>query len=130
MNDTETVLDNKEDEMNKKSDRPYTVDKPVTILGNETSLTGDLSFKTSLKICGEFKGSIKTEGYLEIAPDAKVEAEIEAASVKIAGYLKGNINKSDRIELISTAQMVGNMTTKILKIEDGVLFQGECKMVK
>ncbi len=115
--------------MNKK-DRPSYIDKVVTTLGTETSLTGNLSFKTSVRICGEFKGTIKTEGYLEIAPEAKVEAEIEAGSIKIAGILKGNINKSERTELINTAQMFGNITTKVLKIEDGVVFQGECKMIK
>ena len=91
---------------------------------------GNLSFKTSVKICGDFKGSIKTEGYLEIAPEAKVEAEIEADSIKIGGILRGNINKSDRVELVNTAQMYGNIVTKTLKIEDGVVFQGECKMIK
>lgn len=115
--------------MNKK-ERPSFSDKVVTTFGAETSFTGNLSFKTSVKICGEFKGSIKTDGYLEIAPEAKVEAEIEAGSIKIAGVLKGNINKSERAELINNAQMYGNITTKVLKIEDGVIFQGECKMIK
>lgn len=113
--------------MNKK-DRPLYSDKTVTTFGSETNFTGNLTFKTSLKICGEFKGNIKTEGYLEIAPEAKVEAEIEAGSIKIAGMLKGNINKSDKVVLINPAQMYGNITTKVLKIEDGVIFQGECKM--
>ncbi len=115
--------------MNKK-EKVYFADKVVTVFGHETSFIGNLSFKTSVKICGDFKGSIKTEGYLEIAPEAKVEAEIEADSIKIGGILRGNINKSDRVELVNTAQMYGNIVTKTLKIEDGVVFQGECKMIK
>ncbi len=115
--------------MNKKEKSIFS-DKVVTTFGNETSFVGNLSFKTSVKICGEFKGTIKTEGYLEIAPEAKVEAEIEAGSIKVAGILKGNINKSDRAELVNSAQMYGNINTKVLKIEDGVIFQGECKMSK
>lgn len=115
--------------MNKK-DRPTFIDKVATTFGPETNFNGNLNFKTSLKICGTFKGTIKTEGYLEISPEANVEAEIEAGSVKIAGILKGNINKSERVELVNTAQMYGNITTKVLKIEDGVIFQGECKMSK
>ncbi len=115
--------------MNKK-DKPSFSDKVITTLGPETNFTGNLSFKTSVKICGEFKGTIKTDGYLEISPEAKVEAEIEAGHIKIAGILKGNINKSERAEFIEQAQMYGNITTKVLKIEDGVIFQGECKMVK
>lgn len=115
--------------MNRK-DKPAYIDRIVTTFGTETSFTGNLVFKTSVKICGEFKGTIKTEGFLEIAPEAKVEADIEAGSIKIAGILKGNINKSERAELVNSAQMYGNIQTKVLKIEDGVIFQGECKMVK
>ena len=103
-------------------------DKIKTILGVETELNGDLRFKESLMIRGKFSGTIKTEGYLEIASGAKVVAEIEAKYIKISGYLKGNINNSDRVELVNSAEMIGNIKTKILKIDDGVLFQGKCEM--
>ena len=71
--------------MNKK-EKVYFADKVVTVFGHETSFIGNLSFKTSVKICGDFKGSIKTEGYLEIAPEAKVEAEIEADNYREAKH--------------------------------------------
>ena len=117
--------------MNKKQkDAISGFEKVKTILGAETDLTGDLKFKDSLMIRGKFKGTIQTEGYLEIADGAKVEAEIEAKYVKISGFLKGNVNKSYKVELINSAEMVGNIKTKVLKIEDGVIFQGKCEMEK
>jgi len=81
-------------------------------------------------ICGKFKGTIKTEGYLIIDSNAYVEADITAKFVKIAGNLKGNILDSYRIEMVNNAKVYGNIKTEVLKIDDGVIFEGKCEMKK
>jgi len=105
-------------------------EKVKTILGSETLLEGNLKFKDSLRICGKFKGTIKTDGYLEIDRDAQVEADVEAKFIKIAGMLKGNVLDSQRLEMYENAKVYGNVKTEILKVDDGVVFEGKCEMKK
>lgn len=115
--------------MNKKAiDSVNAFEKIKTILGEETNLEGDLKYKDSLMIKGKFKGSIKTEGYLVLDSNAVVEADIVAKYVKIAGMLKGNVLDSSKIEMVGQAKVYGNIKTEILKIDDGVIFEGKCEM--
>ncbi|MCX8059289.1 MAG: polymer-forming cytoskeletal protein [Spirochaetes bacterium] len=115
--------------MNKKTIETMNgFDKIKTILGEETNLEGDLKYKDSLMIKGRFKGTIKTDGYLILDANSNVEADITAKYVRIAGTLKGNILDSFKIEMVGQAKVAGNIKTEVLKIDDGVIFEGKCEM--
>lgn len=100
-----------------------------TILESDTELEGELSFETSLKIKGKFKGRIQTSGLLVIDATAEVEADIQARDVVLAGSLKGNITALNRVELDVTSKLSGDIKTYKLKIADGVFFEGACEML-
>lgn len=102
----------------------------VTTFGPETEFEGELTFETSLRILGKFKGDIKTNGLLIIGEDAKVEADISAGSVIIGGYVKGNVEAKSKLEILSTGKIYGNVKTNKLRIADGVIFEGTCQMLK
>lgn len=102
----------------------------ATILGPETYLDGTLKFKKSLKIEGEFRGKIKTEGLLIIGENANVEANVRVGALVLGGALKGDVEASEKIEMLSTGKLIGNIKTPLLKIESGVLFEGQCIMSK
>lgn len=101
----------------------------VTTLAPDTYLEGDLKYDSTLKIRGQFKGTIETSGYLWVDEGAEVEADIIASSVKVGGVVKGNIDAKFKIELLTTAKLYGNIKTAKLKISDGVLFEGNCEMI-
>ena len=100
----------------------------ITTFAPDTDFEGDLVYSSPLKIQGKFKGKIETKSFLWIDSDALVEADIIARSVKISGTLKGNIDASQKVELLSTAKLFGNIKTSKLKMADGVLFEGNCEM--
>jgi cytoskeletal protein CcmA (bactofilin family) len=99
-----------------------------TVLSNSTSFNGVLKFDTSLKIEGGFKGKILTKGHLIIGENAKIKASIKAGSIVIAGEVRGDVEATDRLELLSTGKLYGNIKTKKLKMADGVVFEGGCEM--
>ncbi|MCK5267941.1 MAG: polymer-forming cytoskeletal protein [Spirochaetes bacterium] len=101
-----------------------------TAFDSLTDFNGDLVFDYSLKINGKFKGSIKTEGFLYIGEKAVVEADIEAGIVILGGTVKGDILAKDKIEMLPSGKLYGNLETSKLKISDGVVFEGKCKMIK
>ncbi|HEB31089.1 MAG TPA: polymer-forming cytoskeletal family protein [Spirochaetes bacterium] len=105
-------------------------EKVETIFSNATMFNGELTFKTSLKIEGSFKGKIKSKGHLIVGENAKIRASIKAHSIVIAGEVKGNVEAVERLELLPTGKLYGNIKTKKLKMADGVIFEGSCEMLK
>ncbi|HTX72303.1 MAG TPA: polymer-forming cytoskeletal protein [Rectinemataceae bacterium] len=103
----------------------------ATTLGKETSFTGTLRFKDSLRIRGNFEGEIDAMGRLVIDADATVSARrIRATSVVVGGTVRGDIEAADRLELLPSAKVFGNIRTAKLRIADGVIFEGTCEMIR
>ena len=104
-------------------------EKVETVFSETTSFDGTLKFSTSIKIEGNFKGKIISKGYLMIGENAKVRANIKAHSIVIAGEVRGNVEADDRLEMLPTGKLYGNIRTKKLKMADGVVFEGTCEML-
>jgi cytoskeletal protein CcmA (bactofilin family) len=105
------------------------IEKITTTLGKETNFNGTLKFKDSLKIDGSFEGEIESSGYLYIENGATVTANIRVGSVVVGGIVRGNIEASEKLEMLTTGKVYGNIRTAKLKIADGVVFEGKCEMI-
>lgn len=101
-----------------------------TILGRETSFNGVLTFKKPLQIAGEFFGEIISDGYVLISEGAVVKANIKAHTVIVGGHVTGNVIATERLEMLSTGKVIGNIKTAKLQIADGVIFDGNCEMIQ
>jgi cytoskeletal protein CcmA (bactofilin family) len=101
-----------------------------TIFSNTTSFNGILKFESSLKVEGKFKGKIISKGHLIIGENAKVNANIKAQSIIIAGEVRGDVEAYDRLEMLPSGKLYGNIKTKKLKMADGVVFEGSCQMIE
>ena len=100
-----------------------------TILGKGTKIKGDIITKGSLRIEGELEGQIKSKGNIFIGEEGVVRSGIEGKKVVIAGKVKGNITAKEKLELLSSGNIIGDITTNLLKIEEGATFVGSSKMV-
>ena len=99
-------------------------------LGRETNFHGILKFRESLKIDGKFEGEIESPGFLYVENGAVVKANIKVGSIVIGGVVRGNVEASERLEMLATGQVYGNIRTAKLNIADGVVFEGKCEMIK
>ena len=113
-----------------KTNELKSIEKITTTLGKETCFNGVLRFKESLKIDGEFEGQIESPGFLYIENGATVKADIKVGSVVVGGVVRGNIEASERLEMLATGKVFGNIRTAKLNIADGVVFEGKCEMIK
>ena len=113
-----------------KNNEHKSIEKITTTLGKETSFNGVLHFKESLKIDGTFEGEIESPGFLYIENGATVKANIKVGSVVVGGVVRGNIEASERLEMLTTGKVFGNIRTAKLNIADGVVFEGKCEMIK
>jgi cytoskeletal protein CcmA (bactofilin family) len=74
--------------------------------------------------------TIKTDGFHYIGKSAEVSADIEAGILILEGTVRATSSPRDRIEMMSTGRLYGDLDTAKLQIADGVVFEGNCRMIK
>ena len=99
-------------------------------LGKNASFEGKMSFEGMARLDGKYDGEIFSGDMLIIGETAIVNAEINVTTLVIDGKVSGNVSATGKIEIHSTGKLYGNITTPILVIEEGGLFDGTCKMEK
>ncbi|MCK6526656.1 polymer-forming cytoskeletal protein [Myxococcota bacterium] len=97
-------------------------------LGKGCIYEGKLTFEGRVRIDGRFTGEIFTNDVLEIGQGADVRAEIDVATVIISGEYQGNINARTRVDLKVHARVKGNITSPVLTMEEGAVFDGNLRM--
>ena len=105
-------------------------DEINAFLGKDTEFEGKLSFKGAVRIDGHFKGEIYTEGTLIVGESAIIQSDIHVSHIIISGEITGNIIADNRIEIHAPGKVFGNIQAPAVIIEEGVIFEGNCKMQK
>ena len=109
-------------------DEERTVTDVNTIIGEGTVLKGDVTVEGSIQVDGEFDGTIDATDTLVVGETGKVDGDANVANAVIGGRMYGNVFASGKIELQRGSQLLGDIKTRGLVIEDGVVFQGNCQM--
>ncbi|QDR83074.1 bactofilin family protein [Sporomusa termitida] len=105
-------------------------DQVGTILGRDTSFKGSISSQGTIRIDGQHEGELVTVGDVVIGESGRLQAQLKACNVIIAGTITGNIEVSDKLELLPTAKVYGDIKVGILTINEGAVFRGACQMLK
>ncbi|MDP2938999.1 MAG: polymer-forming cytoskeletal protein [Candidatus Omnitrophota bacterium] len=102
------------------------------ILDVDASMQGTLCFKdpVNLRINGKFEGTLDTKGNLTVGETASIEAHIIGENIIVAGRVKGDIVATQRLVLLPTASVQGEIKTPKLNIVEGAVFQGKCHMLE
>jgi len=101
-----------------------------TLIGETMKIKGDITSKETLQLNGELEGTVELNGRLTIGPKGKAAASIKANEVDIAGAVTGNIDATERIMLRKGANLVGDVRTAGIVIEDGAYFKGGVDIAK
>lgn len=113
------------------SDRPApTPSKPApvstrNVLSSDVEIKGTVKFQNDLIVDGKIDGDIQSTGNLTIGENARIKAEVKTGSVIVYGKVHGNLTAIERIELKSSAEVVGDIKAKTLTIEAGAIFVGK-----
>ena len=105
-------------------------DDITTILGKGSEFEGKLQFEGTLRIEGVYSGEIHSDSVLVVGEGAKVSAEIDIGTIIINGEVHGNVRAKGGVEIRKPGKLVGNIQSPSLIIEEGVVFEGNCKMEK
>jgi cytoskeletal protein CcmA (bactofilin family) len=99
-----------------------------SILGKGCKFKGTIEVEGTLRIDSEFDGVVNCPETLVVGKTGVVKAEINVKNAVIGGKVVGNITATNKIELQSGSHIEGDITTHRLVIDEGVFFEGSCKM--
>jgi cytoskeletal protein CcmA (bactofilin family) len=99
-----------------------------TVIGEDITFRGSLVYSNTLKINGNFKGTIQSSGKLIIGNSGEVEADLDVGTLVVEGKLKGNVVAKEKIELKKPSELIGDIQSPILEVESGSRFLGNCSM--
>ncbi len=101
-------------------------DNWLGFVGDVLKFTGEVQFRSMLRIDGHFSGQVDSaEGTLIVSTGAQVRhAVINVAVAKINGTVEGDINASQELVLGPTADVTGKVCARRLTVEQGALFNG------
>jgi cytoskeletal protein CcmA (bactofilin family) len=105
-------------------------DEIKAFLGKGTEFEGKLVFSGSVRLDGRFKGDIMGGGTLVIGEGAHIEATISVDNLLVGGELHGSAEAKKRVEIFKTGKFFGTITSPVFVIQDGGVFEGDCRMVK
>lgn len=98
-----------------------------TIVGKGTKIEGKMDVTQSIRIDGSFKGALSATDTLIIGATGELlEVDAKVKNAIIGGNIKGNISATNKVTLESTSRLEGDLTAKLLIIEEGALFTGNC----
>lgn len=107
-------------------------DNWLGFVGDVVNFTGEVCFKSMLRIDGHFSGNvISTDGTLIVSTGAQVtKAVIKVAVAKINGTVEGDILASKQLVLGRTANVRGHLVAATLVVEEGAQLNGVCRRIE
>jgi cytoskeletal protein CcmA (bactofilin family) len=99
-----------------------------TFFGPKASIEGTVTGSEPVMIEGHVKGTINLSGELRIGTQARVEAKVHARNVTIEGKVNGDISADERVELVASASVDGNIKAPKIVVAEGARFRGNVDM--
>ena len=99
-----------------------------TYFGPNVTIDGTVSGSEPILIEGTVRGKINLSADLRIGTKARVEATVHAKNVVVEGRLTGDVSADDRVELVMTASVDGNIKAPKIIVAEGARFRGSVDM--
>jgi len=100
----------------------------TTLISAGTSLKGDISSNSDLRIDGTIIGNISSSAKIVIGASGVIEGDITGNQADIVGKVSGNIKTKDLLQLRGDCIVNGNVYAGKLQIEPTATFNGQCHM--
>ena len=101
-------------------------EESMTVLGADTQFEGLLTFRGRARVDGQLVGEIAGHGLLVIGAGARAQARVVVDELVVAGEIEGDVCARQRVELLATGCIHGDVETPRLAIAEGGRLLGRC----
>jgi len=102
-------------------------EETFTFLARGFEFKGTLTFEGTVRIDGMVSGAIYSKGTVILGEHAFIEGDINAGTIVSSGTINGNVTAAERIHLLPSATLNGDLNAPLLKVEEGVQLHGNCE---
>jgi cytoskeletal protein CcmA (bactofilin family) len=108
---------------------PSFAGRTISYLGPGLHIKGEISGNEDLKLDSKVEGLVSIGGFrLTVGPSAHLTADIVAREAVISGEVIGDVRACDRIEIMKSASIMGDLSTGKITIEEGAYFNGSVEV--
>ncbi|WP_191820831.1 polymer-forming cytoskeletal protein [Lysobacter capsici] len=107
---------------------PRQAEQPVvkeSLIASDLTIEGKIHGSGHIRIAGRFKGDVQVDGDLTVELGAKLNGGVRARKVVIAGELEGNIDAAQRVELLESGVMIGDVKAGVVTVAAGARVRGQ-----
>lgn len=105
-----------------------TKSEDTTIISSGVKIEGTVTTNGNIRVDGEIKGDIISENNITVGESGSVNGKINASVISIGGTVTGSLEAKEKLTLTSRGKINGDIIVKAFVIEDGGLFNGNCRM--
>ena len=99
-----------------------------TVLGKGVRFKGAVYFEGTVRMDGCFEGEIHTKGILTVGEHAVIKGTINATTLISGGKIKGTVTATEKVQLLKSAILVGDVHCPYFSMEEGAHIQGQIDM--
>lgn len=99
-------------------------------LGKNSFFEGKLAAEGVFRLDGKVQGEIFHKGTLIVSETAVIKGRVEVSVLILNGMIEGDVNANERVEIHSQGRLFGTIFSPALVVQDGGIFEGNCKMEK
>ena len=100
------------------------------IISKNTAINGNININGCTRIDGTIDGTLAVESDLFIGETGNIKAAVYALNATIDGTVTGNISCKGRLELKSSAKVIGDIKCNTLVIAEGAVFVGNSSRIE
>ena len=113
---------------NNDMQQPVVNGNGATLISAGTTLKGDISSSSDLRIDGTVIGNINSSAKIIIGTSGSVEGDISGNQADITGKVSGNVRAKELLQLRGECIVSGNLYAGKLQVEPSATFNGQCHM--
>ncbi len=95
-----------------------------TIIGPGTSVVGTVDAAGFVRVDGALTGDLNAQGRVVVGERARMKSDITGTFITVGGVVMGNIIASERVVVLATALVLGDIVTRHIQADEGSLIHG------
>ncbi|MDR2784366.1 MAG: polymer-forming cytoskeletal protein [Treponema sp.] len=95
-----------------------------TIIGPNTHINGDVNSAGFTRVDGSLRGNLTAAGRIIVGDGARMKGNITGTAVTIGGVVCGNVLASERVIILATGIVLGDIITQRIQADEGGLLHG------
>lgn len=96
-----------------------------SVIASDLTIEGKIEGSGHVRIAGRFKGDVNVDGNLTIEQGAHLNGQVKAKAVIVAGELHGNIEGAQRVELLESGVLSGDVKAGSFTVAAGSRMRGQ-----